>query len=131
MKKKLFTYIIIIALITIVSFVAYLELNKIHRAQIGSVTINGQVYKTTGSIPFEDSSSRDLLSQLVRLADLGDIYTSDFKITVDNNANVIILLYPPYDQSKQAVLLWLKNNGFDLINESNISFTYSEKAGPQ
>jgi len=94
------------------------------------VNVNGQTYETTGAIPPQDTSARDLLSQTVKLAGMGDIIYQNFKISVNNNGVVTVSLYPPYDSSKQAALGWLKNNGFNLITENNISFVNLPSSTP-
>lgn len=122
MKKN----IILLILVTIIAIVeiSYL-ISQTQLMRLGSVTLNGQVYETTGAIPAEDVNARNLSLQTVKLADMGDVTTQNFKLSVDNNGMVNITLYPPYDASKQAAFDWLKSNGFNLITEDRIVFTDS------
>lgn len=94
-------------------------------SKLSTVTVDGQDYKTTGAIPVEDTKSADLLTQVIKLSDLGTISTTNFKMLVDNDGKVQITLYPPYDESKQAAIKWIKDKGFDLITEDRMVFTNS------
>lgn len=92
-------------------------------SKVGSINVNGQNYKTTGSIPHEDVSARNLSDQIIKLASRGEIDGNGFKILDNNGEKVQITLYEPYDQNKQSALKWLQDNGFDMITESDIVFT--------
>lgn len=93
MKRNI---IILITVIIIAGFEISYLIYEIQLSRLGSVTYNGQLYETTGAIPAEDTSARNLSTQIVKLADMGDVTTTSFKISVDNNGMVNITLYPPF-----------------------------------
>ena len=124
MIKRNIIYISIIFIVGVILFFIYLKVNN-YPSKLGTQIIDGQTYKTTGSIPYQDSESREYLSQFIKLINMGNMATDKFMISVNDDGEITVLVYKPYEQNKKDALVWFQDNGYTLISENNIIFTYS------
>lgn len=124
MKKLIYYIIIAISLITIgiTSLLFYQELKPPVIYDTSQLTTLDGV-KTTGAIPSENETAKESFNQIIQLASMGNIITPEFKISVSRYGKVKVEIPAPFEKNKQLALEWLKNNGFDKIEEGNIDFT--------
>ena len=118
--KNTIAYILIVISVGIIMTVGYLSYENIYLRYS-----NPKPLITTGAIPLNDADLINYTSSLIKLADSGDVVTSQFIIHVNNNLKVEIVSYSPFDTNKKAALDWLNSNGFDQIKPNDIIFINS------